>query len=761
MPYIDQITRGGTTYDIQDSATKAVAEAILPMIAYEELTTTATHAYTAGNSYFTLSGVLYKATADIAIGDNIITTGTGANATQVPGGVSGQVADLKSAFVDNTGSDFYTITESGKYISLSGTTTDINNPGTSSTGNSYYLIPCTAGDKFTVSAQGGESARAWGFVDNSSPNNILDKSNANVTINNFVITAPENAAYLIVNDKSGNGHVYKNELLTTRISDQFAEVNGNLALRSHNIVFYIGSNGNASWADYDTTPPYLNIGTNNYVLIIDNEQYTILNADILSAATSAGLTVSGQVISANSFAIYFDLTTNTVKALSGITTTANKKLLSKNPVIFCAHYKSVRSGLLLGYMGEKRLETAEKNIAIAENDIDGLQALIGTPMPSYYTSYMAAKRSKILDNMMNVGKDGETFIFITDIHWENNDQHSPSLVNYLLDNLNINLLLNGGDLINQGNKADMIETMREAIVAYQHRNILMPCAFGNHDSNENFSPAQPEKKFSVEQQYALMQKQAEKMVTYFTDITYSDGVATAGNWNFYFDVVNTKTRFIVIDTVKSGTFSKWADLKNCMLATPDGYNIVLMGHWMDHTTNNTAGKLATLCDGYNSRSSAVTIGSYTYDLSTAKGYVKLILGGHRHKDDNWYTPAGIPFVLIDSDNGPRSNATAMPYVSGTVTEQSFGVFTVNWETGRVMETKIGRGYNAIFNAGITSVSIGGTESLTASITPTAWNSSDETVATVANGTVTAVGAGTCIIKANDADTEEFWFVSVN
>lgn len=102
MPYIDQITRGGTTYDIQDSATKAMAEAIPPMIAYEELTTTATHAYTAGNSYFTLGGVLYKATADIDIGDPIVTTGADANCQAVPGGAMGEVSDLKSATDDLT-----------------------------------------------------------------------------------------------------------------------------------------------------------------------------------------------------------------------------------------------------------------------------------------------------------------------------------------------------------------------------------------------------------------------------------------------------------------------------------------------------------------------------------------------------------------------------------------------------------------------------------------------------------------------------------
>lgn len=55
----------------------------------------ATKAHATG-SYFVFGGALYIATADIAIGDDIVTTGTGANAVQAPGGAMGEVADLKS-----------------------------------------------------------------------------------------------------------------------------------------------------------------------------------------------------------------------------------------------------------------------------------------------------------------------------------------------------------------------------------------------------------------------------------------------------------------------------------------------------------------------------------------------------------------------------------------------------------------------------------------------------------------------------------------
>ena len=67
----------------------------LQSIATVETSTTASHAI-AADSYFILNAVLYKATADIVIGDHIATTGTRANAAQVPGGAMGEVADLKS-----------------------------------------------------------------------------------------------------------------------------------------------------------------------------------------------------------------------------------------------------------------------------------------------------------------------------------------------------------------------------------------------------------------------------------------------------------------------------------------------------------------------------------------------------------------------------------------------------------------------------------------------------------------------------------------
>lgn len=77
-------------------------DGIKNITAQTEPTNTAGAAHAKG-SYLIYDDNLYKVTADIAIGDTLATTGTGANIAQVTGGAMGEVIKLKSA-IDN----FYT-----------------------------------------------------------------------------------------------------------------------------------------------------------------------------------------------------------------------------------------------------------------------------------------------------------------------------------------------------------------------------------------------------------------------------------------------------------------------------------------------------------------------------------------------------------------------------------------------------------------------------------------------------------------------------
>lgn len=311
-------------------------------------------------------------------------------------------------------------------------------------------------------------------------------------------------------------------------------------------------------------------------------------------------------------------------------------------------------------------------------------SLIG--LPTHYVDHMVTQTASVLSNMMTAGKNGETFIFISDLHWENNVRNSPALVKYLLDNLNINFLLCGGDLINEGLKDAEAKTMVECIRAFNFKNTFLPCAFGNHDSNKNAGNAQ-DRWFDENAEYALMQKQAEDHITYFTET----------GWNFYFDAEQTKTRWIVCDTQENGAFTWYDELCALLNDTPDGYHVIISGHWFYSSGSKStfAVNLESIVDAFNARSS-VTISSTPYSFANAKGSIPFVIGGHMHKDMDWTTTAGIPFILTDCDNGPRSENTDYPYVKGTITEQAFDVVTVDYENETVKCVRIGRGADRNF-----------------------------------------------------------------
>ena len=656
--------------------------------------------------------------------------------------ISNYLVDVTDDSLDNK---FY-LPIIGKSFNSSGSgynIIDITNPTTNASWNSY-VIACSESDSFTVFAKGGTTTYAWAFIDSSGT--ILSRSSSGATVNGNVVTAPANTSYLVVNDKSLTGRVYRNMLFWKRANDQ-------IDFKAFNSIFYVANGGNISWSDYNASPVSFNVGTNNYILRIKGKNYEITPQEILSEASNAGLTVSGNTITGTSYMIYFDVSNEVVKIKKDVVLIANLGIQSRNPIIFYAHFKSVRAGMACDYMMLKRIETLESTSDSLQDSVSALEDVVDT-VPVFYRDHLESKKASILSNMMEVGKDGETFIFITDIHWENNDQNSPLLTSYLLDHLNINNLICGGDIINEGEKSEMAEIMQECIASFQHENVLMPCAYGNHDSNANGT--QSSEWFNVNEQYALMQKQAERLVNYFTPTNNNNY-----NWNFYYDIANTKTRFIVIDTGNNGSFNKFSYLADCLNSTPEGYGIVLIAHWLIQSTiTQTSRDLEAMCDAYNARES-VTISAGTFDMSNGKGTVFLILGGHAHNNFNWYSSDGIPVVTIDCDNGIRSNNTETPYVTNTITAQSFGVFTVNHSNGDVKEVKIGRGFDHKYNSGINSVSVGNTLTLTTDISNPTWSTSDSNVAIVNNGVVSGVSSGMVVITAKGTSNKESWCIVVS
>lgn len=129
--------------------------------------------------------------------------------------LSNEVSQLSEDIADITGC--YPLQKvDGMYIPLNASTTDISNP-VSNAGYSYSLVACAAGDVFTVSAEGGSTPRAWGFVNDSGA--VLFVAPSNTTVNNAAVTAPENATHFIVNYKNGGGIAYFGDLTKNTINN--------------------------------------------------------------------------------------------------------------------------------------------------------------------------------------------------------------------------------------------------------------------------------------------------------------------------------------------------------------------------------------------------------------------------------------------------------------------------------------------------------------------------------------------------------------
>lgn len=150
---------------------------------------------------------------------------------------------LKSANRDTTGNQFYEFTKNA-FIPTNGSTVDINNPSASSTGYRYAVIDAISGDVFTLTnITSGTSPRAWCFID--ADGNSLSVASSGLSIDNAIITAPENSAKLVVNDQSGNGMVYKGLLLNNKVNFNEEKTNIITALYAPNEYFerkFFGTN---------------------------------------------------------------------------------------------------------------------------------------------------------------------------------------------------------------------------------------------------------------------------------------------------------------------------------------------------------------------------------------------------------------------------------------------------------------------------------------------------------------------------------------
>lgn len=558
-----------------------------------------------------------------------------------------------------------------------------------------------------------------------------------------------------------------------------SHINDLVKYKKMNAVAYVSDN-DFYWRDVPTGKCWFTLNK-NINLYYGPGNRTIQKSDVLSAATSAGLTVSGNTISAVSFTIRYDTVNNAVAVDEGL-----YNLYADSIILFQHHYGGMSSGLLVdSYIGktypsfmsdfnndltngriisgsakpktDNTYYTSIDNIrlykgitykitAYGSSDLNGLNdltiannesnvdvglgyvgieangfrcryftpstdymhasvrhychATVGTiytritradsdEMPANYYEAINAKLTDLHNNMKDIGKNGETFAFITDLHWFKNAKNSQNIIKYLRKKANIDNIICGGDLINEGTPDSQADIMCDCVRAFELPNAFFPCAVGNHDDNSNWSPEfiaeHPEYLFGKNGVYAYMISQNKDNVTYIS----------SNAWNYYYDIVSSKTRVIICDTGADSSFSDYDDLASCMLSTPSGYHIVIVAHWLMNSNQKTTfcTNLCDMIDAYNAHST-VTINLTTYDFASAAGEVVCALSGHEHVDEDTTTTAGIPVIVTNCDM-VGDYATGITY--DTIEEQCLDVITIDYINKTIKCLRFGKGSDRTFS----------------------------------------------------------------
>lgn len=332
---------------------------------------------------------------------------------------------------------------------------------------------------------------------------------------------------------------------------------------------------------------------------------------------------------------------------------------------------------------------------------ENVDCVIGN-YPAYYDAYMQTKQNTI----KSVSPlHGIQFAFITDLHFPYNAGNSLELLQAIRKNTAVNLVICGGDFVRAYGGQDDIDMARDRVLDYAKTLYSdWACLRGNHDFTIRTSA------------------QDTSGITETDDYTYGAIIAPMAEWrydvpaptvNFYNEtqhiganycwvltnekqkikiigfcdmpVTNTTKSFGVVNTITNAYARYFAQL----LEDTNGYNVIVATH-APMTAQLQGGydnHLTTIIEAFANKTVA-TWGNYNVDFSNNTAILVCCISGHNHTDQSLV----VNNVLhINSTCDASYNDDGYNRQVGTVTEQAFDVFTVNFSTRHIYGTRIGAG----------------------------------------------------------------------
>lgn len=311
----------------------------------------------------------------------------------------------------------------------------------------------------------------------------------------------------------------------------------------------------------------------------------------------------------------------------------------------------------------------------------GANDIVGK-IPSYFSKQLNCAISKINKDYNSNKKAGtygidiESFIFITDVHWNTNKKYSPSLIKKIMENTAVQTVICGGDAIIAHNptKHGAVKELKGFINAI--RNI--PCyefyyVFGNHDDNTNGNK-NAAIQFTREELYNILYLPFAylKNVHWIWEDDPSVLKETIVKADYYVDHPRTRTRYLCLDWTNpvSNRRIKWI---HKVLSKNDGYRIIVFYHGI---YSGMGGKLTK---------EHIQIMDALFPF---RNKIVALFSGHAHQDSvqDYYGDGSVPVIITACDTFRPSYMK-----ENTLDEQCFDVAIVDYKQNKIKLTRIGRG----------------------------------------------------------------------
>lgn len=293
-------------------------------------------------------------------------------------------------------------------------------------------------------------------------------------------------------------------------------------------------------------------------------------------------------------------------------------------------------------------------------------------IPEHWVDYMNLKKEIIKDKCNMVGRTGDGFVFITDMHDKLNYGNSPLLINYILKNTPIRKVVFGGDLWSDGNnipeKSQLIKNLYDLRLKYNFTDNIFAVR-GNHDVERNISDGE---------WYSMYERTLTEFVETIGQEVY-----------FYRDNASQKIRYIYCDGPNPGAAmpikqQNW--LKERITELEEGWTVLVFCHsyWEPVYIGGTPGSSVW-------GRSIVSVMDAAEDLCEAT--IAALITGHVHKDMSTQSTKGYAIIGTTCDANDwlayRFDPVTPNRTEGTTTEQVFDVFNIDTANKKIYVTRIG------------------------------------------------------------------------